>query len=68
MFLWIAFGFSFPHIAWLMDIIFSGLTLPTATIIQFHQNNPIYYSVDLTPLVLGTVLYFLDRENEQTAY
>ena len=57
----LAFGLCFPLAAWNLDIYLFGLTLSPDIIVQIHQNNAIHYIVDLAPLVLGSVFYFLGK-------
>jgi len=55
----IAFGLSFPLMAWTLDIYLSALTLSPAAIVQIHQNNPVHYIIDLAPFILAIVFWFL---------
>ena len=55
----IGFGLAFPLTAWTLDIVVSELAFSPASIILIHQTSVVHYVVDLAPLVLGAVFYFL---------
>jgi len=61
----IGFGLAFPIVAWTLDIIVTDLAFLPANIVQIHQANFLHYIVDLAPLVLGVVFYFLGEAYQQ---
>ncbi len=57
----VAFGLGFPLFSWWLDIYLSGQGFSLNAVVYIHQQNRIHFIVDLAPLVLGTVFYFLGR-------
>ncbi len=57
----VAFGLCFPLFSWWLDIYLSGQAYSLNAVAYIHQKNKIHFIVDLAPLVLGTVFYFLGR-------
>ena len=55
------FGLMFPISAWIVDIISQDLTFSSDSIIQIHSDNLVHYIVDLAPIVLATIFFFLGK-------
>ncbi len=62
----IAFGLTFPGIAWVLDILYSDLTFSPAVIVQIHRDNILHFVIDVAPFVLGVVFYFLGGAYQTT--
>ncbi len=64
----VVFGLTFPLGAWILDILSTGLSLSPGSVLQIHQNNIVHFVVDLAPLVLGIVFYYLGRTYQQALH
>ena len=56
----IAFGFMFPIIAWIFDLIYRGYGV--TQIWQMHIENPMHFIIDMAPIILGFTAYLLAKK------
>lgn len=55
----------FPIIAWIIDISVNYTEISFATIKQIHINNPVHWLIDLTPFIVGFVIYLFQKKRER---
>jgi GAF domain-containing protein len=67
-----AFGFTFPFIGTILQILFSGIALTPINMIDVHSSFPLLWVVDTAPIVLGMLAGYaglkqdlLSKANEQ---
>lgn len=58
-------SFLFLFISWIIDILTNNLSVSLNTIVTIHKTNPIHWLIDLLPLIVGIVIYFMIRKREK---
>ncbi len=64
----IVFGLSFPVIAWIIGFIGADADVSFKGLWQLHKIAPVYYIVDLAPVILGVLGYILTKFYHNTTY
>ncbi|MCK4661836.1 MAG: PAS domain S-box protein [Bacteroidales bacterium] len=54
-------GLLFPVASWIIDISFKNLGFSIESIINIHIVNPIHYIIDISPIIIGIIGYFVDK-------
>ena len=50
---------SFPLFAWFFDIIVNNYSFSVKGIFEMHLNSPLHFIVDTSPIVIGSLVYFI---------
>lgn len=63
----VLFGFAFPLVATLLDVLRARLPLTLESALYRQSVEHLHWIIDLAPLVLGTFAYFLGRQRDRVA-
>ncbi|HKL07228.1 MAG TPA: PAS domain S-box protein [Bacteroidales bacterium] len=55
----------FPLAAWVIDISVNYSDITFATFKQMHINNPLHWFIDAIPVIVGFVIYLLQKKRER---
>ena len=55
------FGAIFPLVSIVVDVLDRDMSISVANIVRVHSLNTLYYIIDLAPIVLGTIAFFISR-------
>lgn len=57
----LVFGLLFPIIGWIVGFIFSDISISLSGLWQLHLDSPVYFIIDLAPLILGGVGFIVTK-------
>lgn len=63
----LVFGMVFPIVGWIIGFVFSDISISLSGLGQLHSSAPVYYIIDMAPLILAGVGYLVTKvqhENE----
>ncbi|MDX9696622.1 MAG: PAS domain S-box protein [Bacteroidales bacterium] len=56
---------TLPVIAWIIDIVIHNYTISSSLIKEIHQNNPILYIIDFSPIIIAIIIYLYTQKRER---
>jgi len=62
-----AVGLIFPVVAWIVDFLSKDIPLSLKGLWQMHLENPLLFFIDLAPLVLAYLVYYLMQQRGKFA-
>ncbi len=60
------FGLLIPFLSWIIGFIFTDISISLAGLWEMHKAAPVYFIVDLSPLILGGVGYIVTISHQTT--
>jgi uncharacterized BrkB/YihY/UPF0761 family membrane protein len=60
----LVFGLIFPLSAWTLSIVLSEFDFSLNSIAKIHQSSYLHYIIDIAPVVLATVFFYLGKSIE----
>ncbi len=54
-------GLIFPAFAWFFDFLINDFNFSFQAIAKIHSQNPLHFIIDLAPVILGIMAYYISR-------
>ena len=64
----LVFGLIFPLSAWTLSIVLSEFDFSLNSIAKIHQSSYLHYIIDMAPVVLATVFFYLGKSIESKVH
>jgi PAS domain S-box-containing protein len=64
----LVFGLIFPLSAWTLSIVLSEFDFSLNSIVKIHQSSYLHYIIDIAPVVLATVFFYLGKSIESKVH